>query len=318
MRAIKYSSILFALMVSTVANASWLSKITGVDVKVRSNSSSIEINKPQPEAIGDAIKHFPNDLKNFLNPAGTALAIAIRDARDNVRPGANRIPANIRNKLSPYFPASILNRVRWKTRSQQGFGLDSIVLKVGDADAITLDDTIVFRMGNPASEDIANLELWAHELTHVLQYQNMGVESFANVYSFNWNGLENQSSRAAASIRQDIARGNAQSRYSTNTYNNLNDIGTAQIGAKKFRQFAAQSIPPQNCVQWQQIPSGARIRNICNVNMLILSLTKIHPFNGQPYNLQCSFECYLAAGQLITYNSPQPGQLVNIGFQFVP
>jgi uncharacterized protein DUF4157 len=318
MRVIKIISILLALLLSTVANASWLSKITGVDVKVRSSGSSIEINRPQPEAIPEAIQHFPNDFKNFLNPAGTTLAIAIRDARDSVRPGAERMPLNIRQALAPYFPASILDKVRWRTRSQQGFGLDNIVLKVGDADAITLDDTIVFRMGNPASNDIANFELWAHELTHVLQYQNMGIDSFANVYSVNWTGIENQAISAAASIRREIVQGNTQTRFTTNTYSNFASIGTAQLDATRFQQFAMQSIPPQSCIRWQQAPFGANIQNVCNVNMAILGLTKINPYTGQPYNLPCGFNCFLAAGQSMQYNSPQPGTLVNIGFQFVP
>jgi hypothetical protein len=316
----RYQLILLStvLLCSSFVEASWLSKVTGVDIKVRSSGSSIKIDKPQPEAIKDAIEHFPDDLKNFLNPAGTLLAIAIRDARDSVRPGAKKIPPNVRAALKSYFPKSILDRVRWDMRSQAGFGLDSLVLKVGDADAITLDDTIVFRMGGRESTDIVNLELWAHELSHVIQYQNMGVEGFANVYSVNWSGLENQAERWATGVRNDIENGNASTRYSTSNYQNLNNIGSAKLSQQQFQKVAMNYVPPMNCVYWRTpTPVLLEVRNLCNVPIRMLGATKVNPMTGQHLRIPCQANCFVSARGGWTYNLTPPGPVSQIGFDFV-
>ncbi len=308
---------ILSVIMCAPAHASWLSEVSGIDVKIRSSGSSVKINRPKPEKIPEAIKHFPNDVKNFLNPFGTTLAIAIRDARSNVRPNAKPIPPAVRQALSPYFPSTILNKVRWSKRSQSGFGLDSLVLKVGDADAITLSDTIVFRMGDPTSNSDENLELWAHELTHVLQYQNMGIDAFANMYSINWSEMEEQAKDNAAGIRKQIENGNTKIQFSTDNYSNFANVGSYQLSLQQFQQAAIQTIPPEQCVQWQQSHFGMNIQNICNINLTILGITKIDPFSGTPYNLPCNFNCLVLAGQSMAFQSPQPGQLVNVGFIFV-
>ncbi|MNF04821.1 hypothetical protein D3C80_2044220 [compost metagenome] len=56
-----------------------------------------------------------------------------------------------------------------------------------DTEAVTLVDVIVFRSLNDAME---NLPLWAHELKHVEQYQQWGVEEFAARYSRDFNAVE--------------------------------------------------------------------------------------------------------------------------------
>lgn len=300
------------------ANASWLSKVTGVDIKVRSSGSSITINRPQPEAIPEAIEHFPNDMINFLNPAGTALAVAIRDARSNVRPRANRMPQHVKEVLAPHFPASILNRVRWKRESSAGFGLDSIVLRVADAaDAITLDDTVVFKR-DPNSRDLDAYELWAHELIHVIQYQNMGVEGFANAYTLDWNGLENQAKQGAAEIKKAIANNNQQRMYRSDDYQDFADIGSSVLTQQQFTQAAMQFIPPQNCIQWNNLPDNTSIiRNICNTPMRIIQTVKIDQWSGRYYFQPCTQYCLIAPGSQIAYQTNTPGPITNINFDFV-
>ena len=49
-----------------------------------------------------------------------------------------------------------------------------------------------------------DVEVWAHELTHVIQYEQLGIETFAFEYSYDFTDLENQArdnaSRTMASI----------------------------------------------------------------------------------------------------------------------
>ena len=61
------------------------------------------------------------------------------------------------------------------------------VLHNPDVNAVTLIDTIIFRHANDAEDNVA---LWAHELKHVQQYQELGVEAFARRYTRNYDDLE--------------------------------------------------------------------------------------------------------------------------------
>ena len=67
--------------------------------------------------------------------------------------------------------------------------------------AITLGEVIAFSDGMQATQDV---EVWAHELTHVMQYEQLGVETFAFQYSYDFTDLEDQArdnaSRTMASI----------------------------------------------------------------------------------------------------------------------
>jgi hypothetical protein len=52
---------------------------------------------------------------------------------------------------------------------------------------VTLVDIIVFRTAEAAETNVA---LWAHELKHVQQYQEWGVNGFAQRYTQDFNTVE--------------------------------------------------------------------------------------------------------------------------------
>ncbi|NOT61417.1 MAG: DUF4157 domain-containing protein [Acidobacteria bacterium] len=93
--------------------------------------------------------------------------------------GTQPIPAHIRSQVAHLFPASMLDQVRYKTGS--GF-LGTLQWFRGEMEgkgAITLKDVIVFAK---AEEAQCNVRLWAHELEHIRQYGNLGVDGFAQAY----------------------------------------------------------------------------------------------------------------------------------------
>ncbi|MDT4865919.1 hypothetical protein FQZ97_1007480 [compost metagenome] len=71
---------------------------------------------------------------------------------------------------------------------------------------MTLVDVIVFRNLNDAMD---NIPLWAHEMTHVQQYQEWGVKEFATRYSNDFNSVEapayQMGSRVAQALRAQSA-----------------------------------------------------------------------------------------------------------------
>jgi hypothetical protein len=72
-----------------------------------------------------------------------------------------------------------------------------VILGNHQAVAITLDNVIVFADGRY----VADLELWAHELTHVEQYSRMGIDGFASRYvQAHWT-LENEATDRANAVQ---------------------------------------------------------------------------------------------------------------------
>jgi hypothetical protein len=61
-------------------------------------------------------------------------------------------------------------------RQRSGVSLATGILEAnGNVNAITVDNIIIFQNDQDASDP----GLWAHELVHVTQYRNMGIDGFA-------------------------------------------------------------------------------------------------------------------------------------------
>jgi hypothetical protein len=184
------------------ASASWLSDFLGVNIDIP--AGKVQIGTPQPipalQRLPGVISRLPQDIANLANPAGDALAFALRQAKAQASFGAQPIPPYIRQVLQPYFPPDILNSVRFNTFDRARIGLDSAVMMLNnDVAAITLEDITVFR--NQADAQTAYL-LWAHELTHVIQFRSRGIDTFANMYTTNSWVLENEAKDRAAWVYQ--------------------------------------------------------------------------------------------------------------------
>ncbi len=114
------------------------------------------------------------------------LAASLTRSRDSARDGSLPIPDEIRKKLEPFFPAEMLDTVRYKVGDTTPDGLAGFAIRNGNAAAVTLVDTVVF----VEEKYIHSAALWAHELHHVEQYRLWGVEGFAENYAFNWDAVE--------------------------------------------------------------------------------------------------------------------------------
>ena len=133
----------------------------------------------------------------------TALAQAIRfSKRQTLAAGTYTIPPAIRDALEEFFPEDMLDDVRWTTagnRIDLGSALAGWYLHEG---AVTLDDAIVFSNRDTAE----HLGLWAHELTHVVQYRELGINAFARLYTTHWRLLEQQAGRNAGHVLTSIGK----------------------------------------------------------------------------------------------------------------
>ena len=119
--------------------------------------------------------------------AGNALEQWIIASHNTAISGSMPIPPQIRQALTGYASEDLMNRVRYKIGDNGFANLAGAIEKGGFAAAVTLIDVIVFRGPSEAN----NPSIWAHELTHVDQYRDWGVHSFAIQYARDYNGVEN-------------------------------------------------------------------------------------------------------------------------------
>ena len=119
--------------------------------------------------------------------AGNALEQWIVASRNSAIGGAMPIPSYIRQQLTGYASEDSMNRVLYKIGDNGVANLANVIEKGGPTSAVTLIDIIIFRGPSEANDP----SLWAHELTHVDQYREWGVHSFAIQYARDFNSVEN-------------------------------------------------------------------------------------------------------------------------------
>ena len=124
------------------------------------------------------------------------LESALKRSRDTVRIDSKPIPDEIREALVPFYPAELLENVRYSIGDTTPGGVAGFAIRNGNAAAVTLIDTVVFS----SETHIRNLALWAHELHHVQQYKDWGVAGFATRYAFNWQDVEAEATKRAYSF----------------------------------------------------------------------------------------------------------------------
>jgi hypothetical protein len=148
---------------------------------------------PTPLSYVEYIAKNPDEIIEVVkNPAAGAVglpaAIAIADGRNAaLKNGTKRMPLDVRVQLQPYFGESLLDSVRYTTDSKLYNGLlPGIALHQGGAGAITLVNVVVFKDAAKAF----NIRIWAHEMFHVKQYDDMGLTEFSATYTLDHNAIE--------------------------------------------------------------------------------------------------------------------------------
>ncbi|MFJ4157545.1 DUF4157 domain-containing protein [Pseudomonas sp. NPDC089752] len=141
-------------------------------------------------------------LKDVEVMASSSLAFALRQARDEATAsGSQPIPLHIRAQLEPWYDFAVLDAARYRVGDEQQISAANALLQNPDVNAVTLIDTIIFRHAGDAEDNVA---LWAHELKHVQQYQELGVEEFARRYTRNYEELEGPAYKIEAEVSKAL------------------------------------------------------------------------------------------------------------------
>jgi hypothetical protein len=132
------------------------------------------------------------------------LANALRQAHAYYAGSAKPLPETVRSRLAAGFPAEVLDRVRVVETGEEGT-LPAIInfvqTRFGDAvggtSAVTIDDIVAFSQ-IPEPDEI---EYWAHEVEHTVQYRRLGgIDGFAAEYTRNYQGLEDEANAVATQV----------------------------------------------------------------------------------------------------------------------
>ena len=162
----------------------------------------LALSAPAPAA--PATQGQPDDLftllDNVARMASSGLASWLQLSRDSaVAAGVAPIPLDIRVQLEPWYDFQVLDAARFQVGNAQQLDAASAFLQNPDVNAVTLVDVIVFRNAEDARDNVA---LWAHELKHVQQYQQWGVDGFASRYARNYQAVE----APAYAIQAEVAK----------------------------------------------------------------------------------------------------------------
>ena len=104
---------------------------------------------------------------------------------DGVRP----VPPVVYRSLLGYFPSALLQKSRYSIGFHGPLILPALGFSYGDATAVTVGDVVLFKNERVAETD---LKVWAHQLTHVMQYQRWGIEEFADRYVRDTDAVEQE------------------------------------------------------------------------------------------------------------------------------
>lgn len=147
---------------------------------------------PPYKAVEEGATRIVNET--FVQAGAPALIELIARSRDDaLRSGVEPIPGEIRQNLRGFMSEQVMNVARYRVGGGGDLTLQVNAIRYGEARAITLDYVIIFKDYNDAHY---NPTLWAHELTHVDQYQRWGIHDFAVRYLRSYAAVEREAYEA--------------------------------------------------------------------------------------------------------------------------
>lgn len=184
--------------------------------------------------------------QNILQLSAIPLAAALRAARERHLQGARPLPDDVKAALKGHFSDSTLSRAKYSVGDIQ-ITLPNFIgkgKKLFDQDAVVVDDIIVFRSPPPAYQD--NPCWWSHEVTHVQQYEKLGVEAFAYQYLKDKGGaIESEADNNARRVTGRKCQNNDASQLRADSF----DMTGANYGIdyqKNPEYYVAQCVFPSD------------------------------------------------------------------------
>lgn len=161
-------------------------------------ASAVNTRPPERATASAMLTDFTHGFMSMQAEYGANIltetfASALQRSRDSLRPTGKPIPEEVKRGLIPFYPPGLLDEVRYVIGDTSPSGVAGFAIRNGNAAAVTLIDTVVFK----DDSYLGSLALWAHELHHVQQYQEWGISGFAARYAFGWRDVEAEAGERA-------------------------------------------------------------------------------------------------------------------------
>jgi hypothetical protein len=138
--------------------------------------------------------------KNPLQITTAPIAAIFSHAHQRYAARSKPLPQDVKAGLGSFFNPEDLNSARYAIYDAE-IALPSVILRggklFGNQDAVTIGNIIIFRSEPaPFQKNSRGAELWAHELTHVEQYQRFGMHDFVRKYCYSFGSALEKPARA--------------------------------------------------------------------------------------------------------------------------
>lgn len=155
---------------------------------------------PSPGTFGGLRDSVHWLVKTQFQPQGDVISLtlgqALQRSRDEARADSKPMPERVRKALTPFYDEKLLETVRYRVGDTSQAGIAGFAIRNGNAAAVTLIDTVVFK----EDQFTTDLELWAHEIHHVEQFRDWGLNGFASRYAFGWGKVEAEAEEKAGAF----------------------------------------------------------------------------------------------------------------------
>lgn len=133
--------------------------------------------------------------------SGAALAVAVQLGRiEALRSGTKPVPDRLKRLFQKHYSQKVLDEARWlvaEPGSRLGRVLARWPVKEG---AVTLGNVIVFKTESGSK----NRGLFAHELAHVEQYDELGIGQFARRYAADPEPIEEEARKKSRRVMRSL------------------------------------------------------------------------------------------------------------------
>lgn len=180
--------------------------VPGAGTALDNAHSQVKDAIPPYKAVEEGTSKVVNE--SLVQTGAPLLQELIARSRDDaLRNGVQPIPDAIRRNLTGFISEKVLNAARYRVKGGGDLTLQVNSIRYGEAQAITLDYVIVFKMENDSKY---NPSLWVHELTHVDQYQRWGLRDFSIRYVRSYEDVEREAYEAETRYAAWVAQQNSR------------------------------------------------------------------------------------------------------------
>lgn len=143
--------------------------------------------------------------EEFTDQLSTIIASKIRQTEAQLWPIAKPIPAKVISRLPTDLKAAARDARYIDVSRASEFSLPYIVIENGKRAAVVVGKVVVFKTV-PGTRSNRDMYLWTHEVYHLKQYADLGIDGFIRSYLESQFGAKPEDAEAGNVMENDADR----------------------------------------------------------------------------------------------------------------